>query len=145
MPRIRIRARAGEPNWRGEIRGDIGISVLGPFLAMLDPVKARYDLDDDARERLILRQYVGFPRCRAGSARRYAVVILARLSIGKRLGRYALGGLPAAASRRLQFSRVRPARPCICMDDADPRTSNATSHCNYSRSPTRVPQWNRDA
>jgi hypothetical protein len=36
MPRIRIRARAGEPNWRGEIRGDVGISVLGPFLAMLD-------------------------------------------------------------------------------------------------------------
>ena len=26
-----------------------------------------------------------------------------------------------------------------------PRTSNATSCCNYTRSPTRVPQWNRGA
>ena len=53
MPRIRVRTRAGEPNWRAEIRGDVGISVLGPFLAMLDRVKAVYDLDDDARDRLI--------------------------------------------------------------------------------------------
>jgi hypothetical protein len=53
MPRIRLRARAGEPNWNAEIGGDIGISVLGPLLVSLDRVKAMYDLDDDDRERLI--------------------------------------------------------------------------------------------
>src|SRR6185437_3345010 len=36
---------------------------------------------------------------------------LARLSISKRLDRYAPGGLPAAVWRRPQFFRARPARP----------------------------------
>jgi hypothetical protein len=53
MPSVRLNARAGEPNWNAEIGGDIGISVLGPFLVALDHVKDVYDLDDDDRERLI--------------------------------------------------------------------------------------------
>lgn len=53
MPRVRLCARAGEPNWNAEIGGDIGISVLGAFLVTLDRAKAAYNLDVDARERLI--------------------------------------------------------------------------------------------
>ena len=57
MPSVRLHARAGEPNWNAEISGDIGISVLGPFLVALDRVKSQYDLDDDDdRERLIARR-----------------------------------------------------------------------------------------
>src|SRR6185312_15896462 len=56
MPRVRLHARAGEPNWNAEISGDIGISVLGPFLVALDRVKSQYDLDDHGRERLIARK-----------------------------------------------------------------------------------------
>ena len=56
MPRVRLHARAGEPNWNAEISGDIGISVLGPFLVALDRVKSQYDLEDDDRERLIARR-----------------------------------------------------------------------------------------
>lgn len=53
MPGIRLRARAGEPNWTAEIGGDIGISVYGAFLVSIDRAKATYDLDADDRERLI--------------------------------------------------------------------------------------------
>jgi len=56
MPRVRLHARAGEPNWNAEISGDIGISVLGPFLVALDRVKSQYDLEDDDRERLVARR-----------------------------------------------------------------------------------------
>jgi hypothetical protein len=56
MPRVRLQARAGEPNWNAEISGDVGISVLGPFLVALDRVKSRHDLDDDDRERLIAKR-----------------------------------------------------------------------------------------
>lgn len=52
MSRVRIYARAGEPNWNAEIDGGVGISVLGPFLASLDRVKAVYNLGDDDREHL---------------------------------------------------------------------------------------------
>ena len=53
MPCVRIWPRAGEPNWTAEIGGNIGISIIGPFLVSLDRVKAAYSLDDDARERLL--------------------------------------------------------------------------------------------
>ncbi len=52
MPRIRLRARAGEPNWHAEIGGDTGLSILGAFLESLDRVRAAYDLDLDARHQL---------------------------------------------------------------------------------------------
>ena len=55
MPRVRLHARAGEPNWNDEISGDIGISVLGPFLVALDRIKSEYDLEEDDHERLIAR------------------------------------------------------------------------------------------
>jgi hypothetical protein len=53
MPRVRLRARAGEPNWHAEIGGDTGLSILGAFLESLDRVRAAYDLDADARHRLM--------------------------------------------------------------------------------------------
>lgn len=52
MPRIRIRARTGEPNWHADIGGDTGLSILGAFLESFDQVRAMYDLDADARDRL---------------------------------------------------------------------------------------------
>jgi hypothetical protein len=55
MPRIRIRARAGEPNWHAEIGGDTGLTILGAFLESLDRVRAVYDLDADARAELLLQ------------------------------------------------------------------------------------------
>jgi hypothetical protein len=55
MPRIRIRARAGEPNWHAEIGGDTGLSVLGAFLESFDRVRAAYDLNEDERDRLRLQ------------------------------------------------------------------------------------------
>ena len=51
MPRIR--ARAGEPNWHADIGGDTGLSILGAFLESFDHVRTAYDLDADARDRLI--------------------------------------------------------------------------------------------
>lgn len=56
MLRVRILPRAGEPNWHAEIGGNIGISVLGPFLVTIDRIKAIYDLDDDARGHLVSAQ-----------------------------------------------------------------------------------------
>jgi hypothetical protein len=53
MPRVRIRARAGEPNWHAEIGGDTGLSILGAFLESFDRVRAVYDLDVEARDRLV--------------------------------------------------------------------------------------------
>jgi len=53
MPRIRIRARAGEPNWHAEIGSDTGLSILGAFLESFDRVRAMYDLNADARDQLI--------------------------------------------------------------------------------------------
>lgn len=53
MPRIRIRARAGEPNWHADIGGDTGLSILGAFLESFDHVRAAYDLDAEARDRLM--------------------------------------------------------------------------------------------
>ena len=55
MPRVRIRPRAGEPNWHAEIGGDTGLSILGAFLESFDRVRAVYDLDAEARERLVSR------------------------------------------------------------------------------------------
>jgi hypothetical protein len=55
MPRVRIRSRAGEPNWHAEIGGDTGLSILGAFLESFDRVRAVYDLDAEARERLMSR------------------------------------------------------------------------------------------
>lgn len=52
MPRIRIRARAGEPNWHADIGGDTGLSVLGAFLESFDHVRAAYDLDAESRDHL---------------------------------------------------------------------------------------------
>jgi hypothetical protein len=49
MPRVHIRARAGEPNWHAEFEGTVGISIFGAFLESLDRVRALYDLDADAR------------------------------------------------------------------------------------------------
>jgi len=55
MPRVRIRPRAGEPNWHAEIGGDTGLSILGAFLESFDRVRAVYDLDAEARDRLVSR------------------------------------------------------------------------------------------
>lgn len=55
MPRVRIRPRAGEPNWHAEIGGDTGLTILGAFLESFDRVRAVYDLDAEARERLASR------------------------------------------------------------------------------------------
>lgn len=55
MSRIRIRARAGEPNWHAEIGGDTGVSVLGAFFDSFDRIRAVYDLDTDACARLTMR------------------------------------------------------------------------------------------
>lgn len=55
MPRIRIRARAGEPNWHAEIGGDTGVSVLGAFFDSFDRVRAVYDLDAHSRARLLMQ------------------------------------------------------------------------------------------
>jgi hypothetical protein len=55
MPRVRIRPRAGEPNWHAEIGGDTGLTILGAFLESFDRVRAVYDLDAEARERLVSR------------------------------------------------------------------------------------------
>jgi hypothetical protein len=52
MPHVRIRARAGEPNWHAEIGGDTGLSILGAFFESFDRVRAEYDLDAEARARL---------------------------------------------------------------------------------------------
>ena len=52
MPRVRIRPRAGEPNWHAEIGGDTGLSILGAFFESFDRVRAEYDLDAEARDRL---------------------------------------------------------------------------------------------
>jgi hypothetical protein len=53
MPRVRVRDRAGEPNWQAEIGGDTGLSILGAFLESFDRVRAVYDLDGDARHQLM--------------------------------------------------------------------------------------------
>ncbi len=53
MPRVRIRARAGEPNWHAEIGGETGLSILGAFLKSFDRVRAVYNLDAEARARLV--------------------------------------------------------------------------------------------
>lgn len=53
MPRIRVRARAGEPNWHADIGGDTGLSILGAFLESFDHVRSTYDLDAEARDRLL--------------------------------------------------------------------------------------------
>lgn len=53
MPRVRIRPRAGEPNWHAEIGGDTGLTILGAFLESFDRVRAEYDLDAEARDRLV--------------------------------------------------------------------------------------------
>lgn len=55
MPRVRIRARAGEPNWHADIAGDAGLSVLGAFLESFDHVRAAYDLDTESRDDLTPR------------------------------------------------------------------------------------------
>jgi hypothetical protein len=53
MPRVRIRPRAGEPNWHAEIGGDTDLSILGAFLESFDRVRAVYDLDAEAGDRLV--------------------------------------------------------------------------------------------
>jgi len=53
MPRIRLRARAGEPNWHAELGGDTGLTILGAFLESFDRVRAAYDLDTAARHQLM--------------------------------------------------------------------------------------------
>lgn len=53
MPRVRLRARAGEPNWHAEIGGDTGLTILGAFLESFDRVRAAYDLDPAARQQLM--------------------------------------------------------------------------------------------
>lgn len=53
MPRVRIRPRAGEPNWHADIGGDTGLSILGAFLESFDHVRATYDLDAEAHDRLM--------------------------------------------------------------------------------------------
>jgi uncharacterized NAD(P)/FAD-binding protein YdhS len=64
MPRIRIRARAGEPNWHADIGGDTGLTILGAFLESLDRVRAVYDLDAGARDQLMLPSRTG-PRSKS--------------------------------------------------------------------------------
>jgi hypothetical protein len=53
MPRVRLRARAGEPNWHAEIGGETGLTILGAFLESFDRVRAVYDLDPHARHQLV--------------------------------------------------------------------------------------------
>lgn len=53
MPRVRIRARAGEPNWHADLGGDTGLTILGAFLESFDHVRATYDLDAEACDRLM--------------------------------------------------------------------------------------------
>ncbi|HEY1747600.1 MAG TPA: hypothetical protein VGG11_12665 [Xanthobacteraceae bacterium] len=64
MPRIRIRARAGEPNWHADIGGDTGLTILGAFLESLDRVRAVYDLDAEARDQLMVPSRTG-PRSKS--------------------------------------------------------------------------------
>ena len=51
--RIRLRARTGEPNWHADIGGETGLTVVGAFFESFDRVRGLYDLDPDARQRLV--------------------------------------------------------------------------------------------
>jgi hypothetical protein len=51
MPRVKIRASSGEPNWDVDI-GMLAPAILAAFLEAVDRVKALYDLDETSHSRL---------------------------------------------------------------------------------------------